>query len=137
MGDPEGWAEEVGARLREALEREIQARRMLAGQVEGLRWEVERLRGVVEGYEREAPAERLRAVEMERDGLRREVAGLRERVRVLEERLRQMEERHWEEVERLKGEVMARNRIIVEQEEALNALRTGRKRGKALADDEE
>ncbi len=38
-----------------------------------------------------------------------------------------------EEVERLKGEVMARNRIIVEQEEALNALRAGRKRGKAPA----
>lgn len=134
--DPEEWAERVGMGLREALEGEVQARRMVAGQVERLQREVERLRGMVEGYEREAPAERLRALEVERERLRQEVGQWRERVRVLEERLRQMEERHREEVERLREEILVRNRVIVRQQEALNALQGGRRRAGALSDDE-
>lgn len=86
--------------------------------------------GVVEGYEREAPAERLRALEAEREGLRREVARLWERVRVLEEaRAREMA-MHQEAVRELEEKVRACNRVIVQQQEELNALR-GRKRGKA------
>jgi len=87
-------------------------------------------------YEAEAPVERLRAVTEERDRWRGEAVRLGERVRVLEGMLAGAEARHREEVGRLREEVAALNRIIVEQQEALNAV-SGRKRREAPSVSEE
>lgn len=118
--EPETWARQAGIALRETIVRLEELVQRYAEQIQALRWQVERLEQTLATYQAEAPAERLRALSAEKDHWQKEAGRLAERVRTLEAAMESTRHLYEQKVAHLQREIMALNRIIVEQQEALH-----------------
>ena len=118
---PEQWAVESAEALVQAIARLQTATANGDLEIQSLRLRCEHLQQLVDRYNQNPLQERLKTISQERDRWREEAEQLTRRVRSLEEALARAQQAHQAEVAALQETISDLNRIIVEQQEELNA----------------
>jgi len=118
---PEQWAVESAEALVQAIARLQTATANDDLEIQSLRLRCEHLQQLVDRYNQNPLQERLKTISQERDRWREEAEQLTRRVRSLEEALARAQQAHQSEVAALQETISDLNRIIVEQQEQLNA----------------
>ena len=121
---PEQWAVESAEALVQAIARLQTATANDDLEIQSLRLRCEHLQQLVDRYNQNPLQERLKTISQERDHWREEAEQLTRRVRSLEEALARAQQAHQSEVAALQATISDLNRIIVEQQEELNAHNT-------------
>ena len=121
---PEQWAVESAEALVQTIARLQTATANDNLEIQSLRLRCEHLQQLVDRYNQNPLQERVKVLTQERDRRREEAEQLTRRVRFLEEALARAQQAHQAEVNYLQEEIAALNRIIVEQQEELNAHNT-------------
>jgi len=117
---PEQWAAEVAKALVETIAQIQAAASHDAHEVQRLRLECDTLRRIVADYNAHPLQAQVEGLTQERDYWRSEAERLANQVQSLEDALRRARQAHQVEVTQLQAEIAALNRVIVEQQEALN-----------------
>ena len=118
---PEQWAVESAEALVQAIARLQTATANDDLEIQSLRLRCEHLQHLVERYNQNPLQEQAKTLTQERDRWREEAGRLSNRVHTLEEALARAQQAHQAEVAALQETISDLNRIIVEQQEELNA----------------
>jgi len=121
---PEQWAVESAETLVQAIAQLQTATANDDIEIQSLRLRCEHLQQLVDRYNQNPLQQRLKTISQERDRWREEAEQLTRRVRSLEEALARAQQAHQSEVAALQATISDLNRIIVEQQEELNAHNT-------------
>jgi len=118
---PEQWAVESAETLVQTIAQLQTAAANDDLEIQSLRLRCEHLQRLVERYNQNPLQHKVKTLTQERDRRREEAEQLTRRVRSLEEALARAQQSHRSEVASLQATIADLNRIIVEQQEQLNA----------------